>query len=147
MRNPSVSAFCDTLRLHIMVDGTAEPVVYETEGAVYDGCDADYHILIPDTTLDLKGKAFTVKCEYKDQGVNKFMPLVRLSDEDRLDRQPTARPRQGILSVYDMHGICRGELTPTEIERRYPRLLRELPDGVYVVTQDGKSRKVAIRHQ
>ena len=76
MSNNAVSSFSDTLRLAITLEGEAQPHIYETEAAVYDGCQADYNILIPDTWLNLKGKNFTVTCEYKDQGKGVFLPLT-----------------------------------------------------------------------
>ena len=143
MRNSSVSAFCDTLRLHITLAGESVPFVYETEAAVYDGCDADYQILIPDTTFYLKGKQFSVKCEYKDQGVGQFLPLTCPTDEDGMEPITTHRH----LCIYDLQGRCRVNLPPQSIESDYQRALSTLPNGVYVVTQYGRSRKVVVSHK
>ena len=146
MSNPSVSAFCDTIRLHITLDGSTAPIVYETEAAVYDGCEADYHILIPDETLYLKGKQFSVTCEYKDEAQGLFLPLTKKGDTSigQLDRP--APPSDHNLYIYDMHGRQRACLSPQSIESAYQPLLRTLPAGIYMVRQNGKARKAVIRN-
>ena len=144
MSNPSVSAFCDTLRLYITLDGSTEPFLYETEAAVYDGCEADYHILIPDTTLYLKDKQFSVTCEYKDQARDEFLPLT-LKDETTDTRLVAGNSHAGShLSIYDIHGRRCALLPSRDVESCYPALLHTLPNGIYIVNQYGQSRKIVI---
>lgn len=142
MSNPSVSAFCDTIRLHITLEGSTVPVVYETEAAVYDGQDADYHVLVPDEALYLKGKQFSVTCEYKDEAQGVFLPLTT-KDVTSMGRHEEPSIPSG-LYIYDMHGKQRARLSPQEVNSDYQTLLRTLAAGVYVIRQNGASRKVII---
>jgi len=126
MSNTAVSSFCDTLRLAITLENEVQPYVYETEAAVYDGCEADYHILIPDTCLNLKGKTFTVTCEYKDQAKGVFLPLVIRDPGDTTPVTPKcAKPsivKEGNKFRFDCAtpgATFKSKLTPNTEEQEF----------------------------
>lgn len=85
LRNPTENNFENLIRMTFTVQGTEQ--VYDVKTSVYGGCDVDYVILVPTSSIDLEGKSYSVKVSYYEKNLGEYIelstsPTVGDVDED-----------------------------------------------------------------
>ena len=139
IKNPSTNNFCDTLRLALNIEGQV-PQYFKTIIAVYDGCVQDCGILIPEETINLKNKNFSVHVDYWNKSTQEYLPLVyhdpaSVSTPDYVQKAES-------LHVFDSKGHLVQIIKAQNISTIYASLLHKLPKGLYIIKEGNKIRKI-----
>lgn len=140
IKNPSSSSFCDTLRLTIEVEGE-NTLTFKTKASVYDGCEQDYAILIPQVDkVGLKNKKLKVTAEYWDEPKGQYLPLV-IKDPSSVS-ETASFPKMDDIRVYDTQGHLLKVIGSSDVATEYAGWLQQLPRGLYIVKEGGRTRKI-----
>lgn len=139
IKNPSSSSFNDTLRLTIDVEGE-KMLSFKTKASVYDGCEQDYAILIPESKAYLKGKKLTVTAEYWDEPKGQYLPLV--TKDPSPVRATASFQKMGGIRVFDIQGHLLKVIGSGDVATEYAGWLQQLPRGVYFVKEGDRTRKI-----
>lgn len=137
LSNYTNSNYEDILRLVVKVDG--QSVVSDVQPvAVYGVTNMTYDIILPENLVEAIQKGGTLLGYYykADEG---WLPLQE-ETATPLNEVQKQTGKQGV-SVYSASGVLLRTFAPEEISTDYAAYLSNLSVGVYVVVENGVSRK------
>ncbi len=135
LSNVSNANYEDTLMLRFNIEGK----IYEHKHivAVYEGCKPTYRILVPESSVSLNGKTYTVEALYYNKLKKGYCALDY--DNGTSIENINATTNDNVL-IYSLDGKCLWEGKAEQISK----VRQTLDRGVYIIKQGGHTEKIAI---
>lgn len=139
--NPSTNNFQNKIMLEIVADG--EEYSYATTQPVFSQSKTSYHILVPQSAIALKGKSITsIKAYYYNTIEDDYTPLGT-TEPSGINAPETEYPKGDII-IYTVNGFIVKRIAAGDVAESYGNILKSLPQGIYIVKEGNKARKIAL---
>lgn len=139
--NPSTNNFQSKIKLEIVADGAEYS--YVTTQPVFSQSKTTYHILVPQSAIALKGKSITsIKAYYYNAIEDDYTPLGT-TEPSGINAPETEYPKGDIL-IYTANGFLVKRIAAGNVAESYGNILKLLPQGIYIVKEGNKARKIAL---
>lgn len=139
--NNTLNNFEQKVRLEITVAG-GEEYSYETVLPVYSQTSVPFHILIPTAEVNLEGKEINNVRAYYFYDTEKNYIEMTTEDPTLSINDNNIDGNSGDIWIYNISGILLKKLKSDEIISNYRNFLSELPQGIYVIKEGRKTRKL-----
>ena len=139
--NPSTNNFLDSIQIEIVADGIE--YTYKTYQPVFSQSQTVYHVLVPQTAVDLEGKTITdVNAFYysSERGGYEVMRTTKPTGVGSTE----AVTQAGNIAVYTINGMLIKCIDAKNVATTYADFLKSLPHGIYVVKEGKKVRKIVL---
>lgn len=135
LNNNTTNNFEGTVRIEVTADG--EKFTYDATIPVYSQSKTDFHISIPQSSVDLSGKTVTeVKASYLYDGQYYELGMVEPSHISKIEQNNTNN-----VYIYSLQGLLVRMIPYDNVSSDYQQMLQHLPRGVYVVKEGTSCRK------
>lgn len=139
--NPSTNNFQNKIKLEIVADG--EEYSYVTTQPVFSQSKTTYHILVPQSAVDLKGKSITSIKAYYYNTMEDGYTLLGTTEPSGVNT-PETETAKGDIFIYTANGFLIKRIAAGNVAKSYGNILKSLPRGIYVVKEGYKTRKIAL---
>lgn len=135
LTNNTGNNFEDVIRLEVVVDGVT--YTYDATIPVYSQTKTDFHISIPQSSVDLSGKTITsIKASYLYDG-----QYYELGTVEPTQIAQFAQDKASDIYIYTLQGTLVKRLSSSDVSSAYQQVLEQLPHGTYIIKEGAKSRK------
>lgn len=135
LTNNTINNFEGVIRLEVVADGVTYS--YDATIPVYSQSKTDFHISIPQSSVDLSGKTITsIKASYLYDGQYYELGMVEPTSISQITQSDASD-----IYIYTLHGILVKRLSSGEVSSEYQQILEQLPNGIYIIKEGTRSRK------
>lgn len=139
LTNNTINNFEGVIRLEVVADGTT--YTYDATIPVYSQTKTDFHISIPQSSVDLSSKTITsIKASYLYDGQYYEFGMVEPTSISQI-----VQGKNSDIYIYTLQGILVKRLSASNVSSDYQQILEQLPHGTYIIKEGAKSRKF-IKH-
>lgn len=139
--NPSTNNFQNKIKLEIVADG--DEYSYVTTQPVFSQSKTSYHILVPQSAIALKGKSITSIKAYYYNTIEDDYTLLETTEPSGINTPETETVKGDIL-IYTANGFLVKRIAAGNVAESYGNILKSLPQGIYVIKEGNKARKIAL---
>jgi len=135
LTNNTINNFEDVIRFEIVADGST--YTYDATIPVYSQSKTDFHVLIPQSSVDLTSKTITsIKTSYLYDGQYIELGMVEPTNISTIAKEKTSD-----VSIYTLQGTLVRRISASNVSSDYQQVLEELPRGTYVIKEGQKGHK------
>lgn len=139
--NPSTNNFMDTLKLEIVANNMK--YIYKTCQPIYSQSQTAYHILVPQSAVNLKEKIIkSIRAYYYNSVDGSYKQLKTTEPTKNIFNG--MNPQIGDITFYTIDGKFIKHISAKKVATTYGFFLRSLPCGVYIVKEGREFRKIII---
>lgn len=140
--NETTNNFEGEIKIDVTADG--ENIEYRFRQSVYSQSVQTFNVLLPKDEYDMDGRHVEkVRVSYYDEIDREFVEMG-INEISGIDDAVAETKADGNLSIYRADGYLVREIPAGQVPHVYPRLLKSLPHGIYVVRENDRTRKIYL---
>lgn len=136
--NKTTNNFFDNIKIEFAADG--EMYTYEKKLPIYSQSKTEYHVFIPQSTIDLEDKSISIKkVYYFYDGKYIELGLTEPSNIKAIEKIPDKS-----VAIYNLQGVLVKKIKAEDVSASYANVLYGLQKGIYIVKEGLRTRKIFI---